>query len=82
MTMTKWEPDRVIKRWLREIGQAKFAYLQTDDATYDKVVVLGESDKAYTIEFPRSTGNKESPWKIIHEVIPKQKVLSLQWYVD
>ena len=75
--------DRVVVKWMREIeGSVEFAIIRTADAIYDRAAVVLESEDNLTVEFPRSTGNKDRPWKIIRNIIPKRRVVSIQYYVD
>ena len=79
---TTWTPDRVIATWLKEVKRSRwrFAWVKTTSAEYDRAVVVMESDNNLTVEFPKSTGNKEKPWKIIRNIIPKRQLVSVQYY--
>ena len=80
----KWIPDRAIAAWLKEIKKEgwRFAFVETSSATYDRAVVVSESDNNLTVEFPKRTGNKDKPWKIIRNIIPKQQLVSVQYYKE
>ena len=77
-----WEPNRAIAKWLKEIKESRFAQIQTKEATYSRAAVVSESDKNIIVEFPKSTGNKEKPWKIIRNVISRDKIVSIRYYTE
>lgn len=81
---TTLTPNRVIAVWLKEVKRNgwEFAWVKTTEAEYDRAVVVSESDNNLTVEFPKSTGNREKPWKIVRNIIPKRQLLSVRYYKE
>jgi hypothetical protein len=67
---------------MKKPEKCRYAAIRTEDATYDRVAVVSESDNNMIVEFPKSTGNKGNPWKIVRNIIPKDRLVKVRYYKD
>jgi hypothetical protein len=70
--------DKVITDWERQVSGCEFARIETTRAVYDKVAIVGESDRNIAVEFPAHKQSKENEWTIRKEVIPRSEILSFR----